>query len=542
MHVLLEKPFIERQSIFPVILILILSITVCASRVLAQDNNWDAIFTAKDYFSSLEDAEGEFFENEFETPFTLLLNSTQLEEYNKQPTLSRKKEVFKDYWNRNNPNPIEESNPWLIDFIERNRYARQYYGRNDPPYYDDRGIYWIKYGKPVRWYKDHRTSFYRGGYFFTKYQDETWSYENLYPDLVVHFQKRISYFEALGPFQSLGEGRSRDFMSNLLLNDRLHVSPLIREIFQDYPAQVRMIFGNRLRKAKINAPSAVIDKEKEERRLKYFTDIAQFRGPSGSTRIEIAFLAPLANNLIKHFNVDSEDTIKVEYASMLRNINFEPVIGVQSSNIIPVGVMAEEGMPNAVGKLTMLSPPHVVELTTQVKDANTDSLGYQQNIFEIRDFTGDDLMVSGLQMYKQINENNTRQSSLLPYKIIEGFIAVPYIYTTIKKSEPVLVYYELYNLLEGRESADYEFEITVQWDNARQRLDKRFLGFVRGKRDDAVSFSQSRTFTTDSAREVMLLDLSDLDNGPYNLSIAVTDCANDRTASSAVKELSLSNK
>ena len=317
---------------------------------------------------------------------------------------------------------------------------------------------------------------------------------------------------------------------------------MIREILQDYSSQGRFLFGNRQRKAKENAPPAVIGKEKKDRQLKYFTNIAQFRGPSGSTRIEIAFLTPLSKNLVQHFNVDSKDTIKVEYASMLRNTNCEAIIGVQNSKIIPVGAMAEEGLPNAVGKLTMLSPPQIVEITTQVKDAATDSLGYDQQIIEVRDFTGDDLMVSDLQMYKQIDENNTRQSLLLPYMILEGFIAAPYIYTEIKKSESVLVYYELYNLLEGRESAEYEFEITVQWDNARQRLDKRVIGFIRGKRDDTVSFTQSRTFTTEAAREILLLDLSDLDDSPYNLSIAITDIVYSRAASSAVKEIFVSNK
>ena len=226
---------------------------------------------------------------------------------------------------------------------------------------------------------------------------------------------------------------------------------------------------------------------------------------------------------------------------MLRNTNYEIIVSSRSPQEVPISVMAKENLLNAVGKVSLIAPPQAAELTLQVRDLTTDSLGYDQGMIDIRDFGGNDLMISDLQLYKQIEETNTRQSSVLPFRALEGFLVSPYTYLAIRKSEPVLVYYELYNILNGRESADIDFEITVQWDNARQALPKRILGFLKGKQNYSVSFAQTRTFTANAAKEILLLDLSDLEKGPYDLVIKITDIESGQAAFTSVKDIAIAD-
>ncbi len=507
----------------------------------AQESIWESINSTEEYFAAIEDADSALFSLEFENPFLLLLSTNQREEYYKRDSKDEKIALMKEYWWRHNPNPLNQNNPWLKDFIDRNRYVKRNFARNKYPFYDDRGKYWLKYGKPIRHYNDHRTSFYIDSHYYYKYQDETWSYEDIFPDLVVHFQKRFSYFQELGPFQSLGEGRRREFISSMLLQDRLHVSPLIREILQDYPAQGKFMFGNRQRTAIELAPAAAPSKIPKNELLSFVGDISQFRGPNGTTRLEASFLVPLPKNFVKHFFEESGQTLQIEYSAMLRNTNYEIIVSSRSPQEVPISVMAKENLLNAVGKVSLIAPPQAAELTLQVRDLTTDSLGYDQGMIDIRDFGGNDLMISDLQLYKQIEETNTRQSSVLPFRAMEGFLVSPYTYLAIRKSEPVLVYYELYNILNGRESADIDFEITVQWDNARQALPKRILGFLKGKQNYSVSFAQTRTFTANAAKEILLLDLSDLEKGPYDLVIKITDIESGQAAFTSVKDIAIAD-
>ncbi len=507
----------------------------------AQESIWESINSTKEYFAAMEDADSALFSVEFENPFLLILSIIQEEEYFNRDSKDEKIALIKEYWWRHNPNPLNENNPWLKNFIDRNRYVKRNFARDKYPFYDDRGKYWLKYGKPIRRYNDHRTSFYIGSQFYNKYEDETWSYENIFPDLVVHFQKQFSYFRELGPFESLGEGRRRDFMSNMLLRDRLHVSPLIQEILQDYRVQGKFKFGNRQRTAIEFAPEATTTKKSKMELLSFVSDISQFKGPDGATRIEVSFLAPLPKNFVKHFIEESEELLQIEYSVMLRNINYEMIVSSRSPQEVPISVMAKEDLPNAVGKVSLIAPPQEVELTLQVRDLTTDSLGYDQGMIDIRDFGGNDLMISDLQLYKKIEETNTRQSSVLPFRAMEGFLVSPYTYLAIRKSEPVLVYYELYNILNGRESAEIDFEITVQWDNARQALPKRILGFLKGKQNYSVSFAQTRSFTTNAANEILLLDFSDLENGPYDLVIKITDIESGQSAITSVKDIAIAD-
>ena len=508
----------------------------------AQESIWESINSTKEYFAAIEDADSTLFVVEFENPFLLLMSTDQKEEYYKRDGKDKKIALMKEYWWRHNPNPLNENNPWLKDFIDRNRYVKRNFTRNKYPFYDDRGKYWLKYGKPIRRYNDHRTSFYLGYRNYNKYADETWSYENIYRDLVVHFQKQFSYFQELGPFQSLGEGRRRDFISSLLLRDRLHVSPLIREILQDYPAQGRFMFGNRQRTAIEFAPAAVPSKKPKNELLNFVGDVSQFRGPEEATRLEFSFLAPLPKNFVKRFFEDSEQKLQIEYSAMLRNKNLETIVSSRLPQEVPIGVMAKENLPNAVGKVSLIVPPQEAELTLQVRDLATDSLGYYQGMIDIRDFGGNDLMISDFQLYKQIEETNTRQSSVLPFRAMEGFLVSPYTYLALRKSEPVLVYYELYNILNGRESADIDFEITVQWDNTRQALPKRILGFLKGKQNYSVSFAQARTFTVNTTKEILMLDLSDLEKGPYDLVIKITDIESGQTAFTSIKDIAIADR
>ncbi|MFQ5640669.1 MAG: GWxTD domain-containing protein, partial [bacterium] len=194
----------------------------------------DTLMTEREYYSRLQAADEETFKQDFENYFLFLLNAEQKKAYEGLHSLGEKKAVIQYYWTDYNPNPLFPENDWLLEFNRRVLYAKKHYRRKSPPYVDDRGKYYIKYGEPFGRFVDagglvslvnydddfrirsrHATppdlssnddpvKKYGGGgqkkkstsirnkddRFSIPYwtlPNETWSYENIQPNFVVYF-------------------------------------------------------------------------------------------------------------------------------------------------------------------------------------------------------------------------------------------------------------------------------------------------------------------------------------------------------------------
>lgn len=65
-----------------------------------------------------------------------------------------RKAFIKLYWKSRNPDPVLPENDRLLVHLQRSAYARQQFFVKTPPYYDDRGKYYIIYGKPMHRLQD----------------------------------------------------------------------------------------------------------------------------------------------------------------------------------------------------------------------------------------------------------------------------------------------------------------------------------------------------------------------------------------------------
>jgi GWxTD domain-containing protein len=121
---------------------------------LRQENFWEATTSEKQYFVTLAAADSLAFQREFENPFVLLLDAEQKEEYFKLHSPEKRKAFMRAYWKSHNPDPLLPENDWLLDFIRRCSYVTENFPSPQPPYFDDRGKYYLRYGKP--WYRYQR--------------------------------------------------------------------------------------------------------------------------------------------------------------------------------------------------------------------------------------------------------------------------------------------------------------------------------------------------------------------------------------------------
>jgi len=524
----------------------------------AQHDRLDTLKTEKQYLVALRAADVITFKNEFETEFLLLLDAPQTQAYDSLTTLDDRKAYIENYWKASNPNPLLPENDWLVDVLKRRAYARENFPSPDPPYFDDRGKYYLKYGKPSFRFEDAGGFNIKDG--LSVYPNESWSYENVTPNFLVHFVKAgVVYREIDDLTMILIAGRrmapeKRAANWSVLAIKRAAVSPVfgraaaklhelataklhaaafpnsltVLTIETAIPHTIQMQISEQAQqdvmKARNVTPPAAHDEINAINKLQFTHDLAQFRGPKGATRLEIALLSPLNKNLLKKFSRDSGDTLRLGYRCLLRGQRFEPIAEDGMMSEFQAKLAAAAKFPNAVGKLIVTGQPGENELTLQIKEGRQDKIGFTRQMLGIRDFRGDSLMISDIQFLTEAPSANQRQ--ILPVFTKLNTAVAPYPFEKIKKTIPLLCYFEIYNLKASGITDNYEVVYKV-------------ISEKSGDKNVAVSVSYTRPVTDDTALELIGIDLRQVPKGAHRLEITVTAANNRNITSNIRKEIQI---
>jgi GWxTD domain-containing protein len=515
---------------------------------LPEQSRLDSL-AEKQYFAALLAADEAVFKNEFELEFLLLLNEQQKQAYTSIVLLAGRKTYIEHYWKATNPNPLLPENDWLLDFLKRRAYARENFPYFKPPYFDDRGKYYLKYGKPSFRYEDSGN--------LNDLPNETWSYENVTHNFLVHFIKEGIIFRE--------RTNLKNFLSTTFIKKRAAVSPVLgralakiheletarlhaarfpnsrtllaEEYYTPHVVSDRIVVQATLEilKARSEIPAAAHDEIKAINKLEFYNDLAQFRAPHGSTRMEIALLAPLKKNLIKNYSADSDDTLNVGYRCLLQNQWFDPAGKDSMAAQFPAKLAALENFSNAVGKMTIWASPQQGDLTLQIKDERNGKLGFSRQPITIRDFRGDSLMISDIQFLTEVANDN--QKRLLPAIAKQNRMVAPYPFEKVRKSTPLLCYFEVYNLKSlNEETYEVVYKI-ISVNRPEQNIFKQVAQALTSDKDVAVSVSYTRPISDDAAEELIGIDLSRVAKGAYRLEITVTDTRTKTITAKAEKEI-----
>lgn len=558
--------FILKMAIFGSILLLFVSFglpqpSLNLIPLSGQNNNtprekYSEIATPEQYFALLDAADKTTFKNEFEAEFLLLLKKDEKNRYSKLTSLVDQKSFIEEYWQQYDPNPVFRDNDRLLDHLRRRNYARKHFGVGTPPYFDDRGKYYVKYGNPKFRYRD------LGGQrsmeslvsipfkYYSVKPNESWSYVNVAPNYVVHFVEKDNAYHEIESLKQVIEDSHRSGRMVWywfdLMKKRFWMSSLVTETVNDIEqlelelalsrgtratidnvgsSEVRasnMILRNlqqaeyEAELATLDVPPVTYDPVHAKNKLEFSADIAQFRGPNGQTRVEISYLSS-----IKQYADPSNqaEIVNVEYSCLLSDQKLDSLDFDKYKISYPVHSAMQEDFDYAVGLVSVRAYPQSVELALQVKNRNNDTIGFTQEYFSLRNFEDGEPMLSDLQLLTEIT--NERQTDLLPTKEQQGLRFAPYPHKNIKKSEPLFCYFEAYHL-KPEYSDDQQFLITykVFRDESRESILKKLL--TDSKRA-SISIQETRTLSTENIREIIQLDLSKLENGPYKLEISIQD-------------------
>lgn len=534
----------------------------------------DSLTATQRYFTSLDAATDSTFRRDYEQDFFLILDSKQKEYYQSLPTVFDRKEFIEQFWAAYNPNPLMPQNDRLLSHIQRVQYAREHYAANDPPYFDDRGKYYIIFGKPSVSYADpggiRRIAFFSPDvYRLISYKfynlkgapqqnysvppNESWAYENVSPDFVIHFVARgTEYREVASLAQILPTQRKAHlaWQWSDLIKHRASISPALSraaveiELFESeliMSSNADFATGTRLTKnsahinmiktlekgekiveeARRHIPPSAYDPIHAKNKVLFYFDSAQFRGQDGRTRIDVDFFVPLKKNFIVELDTLLTDTLQLAMSAMLRDRLFRPITQDVVAGMTSVQLCARYNFLFVVERLSLELPPQQCELNVQVKNQKSNEIGFAKNVYPVVNFSSKNLMLSDLQFYTEMV--NEEQKSMLSSVEIQGLPLLPYPEPTISKSRPLLCYFEIYNLQSSGITDAFEVSYKVVTSTEGQGLFKKFSRLLSDSKESAISLSLSRPVDQDTSQELIAIDLGSLETGQHILEITVAD-------------------
>ncbi len=538
----------------------------------------------RNYMEKLDSAPDSVFQSDIEPYFLLILSKAQKQEYLSLPELLDKRNFVRHYWTAYDPDPLLPENDRLLDHLLRIAYARENFSAQKKPFIDDRGRYYIRYGKPAVRYSDpggiRRVGLFSPTYYerITRFlynfkngpqrmysvpANETWSYENVAENFLVHFVNKGKEYQEVKSLSEILLTRRRAHMAwhwSDLIKRRASVSPALSHAanaIEQFESDLLAIYtsefatGEKLSRNSAHEKMITTLEEGEEpvfearkiepdasytpriarTELPFYYSLAQFLGTEGKTRLEIDFFVPVEKDPGAYHDAEPIDTLYYSYSGLFRNRFFQPIQRRQKTQV----VLVEHDGPDhffAVERLSFLLPPKSLEMTVQVMDSTARRLGYRKSKISVRDFSAPALQLSDIQFYRMAPDSQ---------QVIRknGLSLAVYPSIRILRDEPLYCYFEIYNFKNAGIESAYEVSYEVRTDRARIGLLEKVSRFLNREKEVSLSLAQAQDVPGDRAEELIALDLSSLPGGKYILKVTVSDTKNKQISVSTEKEIEL---
>ena len=439
-------------------------------------------------------------------------------------SIDRRGPFIRQFWNSKDPTPTTDLNERLIEHFRRIQFARENYPDIIPPYYDDRGKVYVKYGPPDAKYISPQYS--QG-----VRENESWSYENsVRKGMTFDFVKSgPSYREVQDLTDAAPTGAGLDTrlaVARRLYFERSDLSGAYSEFgLQQGTLDQSMMarFHSERYEAREEAPVEKYEHVRDEESLDFVYNIAQFRSSRGDSRLEL--YTGVSNNQLRYEDDPSGViTTTLDYTVIIQDSTYRPVEKRNRQFTLQANTQEEIRNTLFLHQEDFNVPPGAHFVAVLIENPQGNRLGeYRNQIYSI-DFSGGSLIMSDVQMASNIQNVDSDGKF-----IKNGMKITPYPYTVIRKNRPVFMYFEIYNLTfntQGR--TDYTVTHNVEMLEYRKGIFSKIFG---AKKQMGVSTSYNQLGTHRDAFEYISLDMSKLPVGLARLTVSVEDRNSDEMTS-----------
>ncbi len=511
------------------------------------------------YFQCLDDL-NEITARELYRDAIDIVEPEEKTEWKNARTIDQKKLFFRKFWKSRDPSPTTEFNERLVEHYRRLNYAKQHYTMKQTKGYDDRGIVYIKHGKPDE-YADLV-----GNYGIR--DNETWVYYRQPENFVFNFVRlSSSYFIASSLLEAvIGSAFTKtfttrdnpenpqepttlsanDYSQNLraLLWSRVEIDPIYMRLYNErvdfddagYLEQ-EMFTTWRMMEADLLEPALTIGMESEtyvpdmgSEPMDYYYYTADFMAMNANSNVSIFYGLPVASLEFKRDIIGVRVNYESTFAVFDQNWNeVDRVYNRRSYQLSQEPDMDNKGLL-LVDKQTLNLPPGEYHYSVSVKDLGSESMGIYKGDLNVTQYQPNQFNVSQIVLASNITPFDGQKRG----KFTRGsYNVMPLPSRTFRQEQAVFVYYEIYFLNKDDENKkSYHIDFTIEADNLDKNLAAKIFspfGKLFGSGKDKGKITMTFQKEADPERivqqEYVSIDISDSPAGEYNLSVIVTDVA-----------------
>lgn len=499
----------------------------------------ESMDTFERYFTALEEEERNLY-----LDMGLILTPTEQDEFISLNNDGRKS-YWAHYWRIRDPDPTNDVNERLLEHYIRIAWARLEFGNKVWPW-DDRGSLYVRYGDPGT----------RSG----PGMPYDWI-SNVDSDPIIIKIKR-DFYEEMGLSSNLAGfpidlarhdpagGMGRDFKTPDQLF-RLWVESTSPEPERWlYPEKgIDLSFDNTFQNGRflLDNPSRTLVTQMEQllptlsaeedkiETIDPMAYVVTFRGSQGRTIVEYSFaLLPDEFGAFQS-PTGAYATIDVEVNLYSETWELIAKTDERAKRLRTIPQIQIRGIPVFVDATRMEVNPGTYRLTTMLLDPETGKRATTDEMVELPDYSGRELMVSSILPAARITQ-------ILPGRegtFIRGELEVlPLPGRTLQVDQPLFIYYEIYNLSKDQYGAtDYKIDYSVAEAPQDVALTTRlFQGLASlvgvGRKRAVITSSVPGSGITRDVESFLEIDMSGLPPQTYELELQITDTLNGKTATS----------
>jgi GWxTD domain-containing protein len=238
--------------------------------------------------------------------------------------------------------------------------------------------------------------------------------------------------------------------------------------------------------------------------------VSTFRGEGGETEVEIYFALPIGK--ITERADAGIGTVDIEVGYALHDTAWQAVSQEAQLKRMPTSPDPSAAL---IDFFRFTVPPDSYHVAIHCAPSETSQLGGYKFGYQVPDYRQPALALSDVVLANYAGPADEAS------RFNRGDIHLsPNPFQRFSVRQPVYVYFEVYHLgLDGSDKTDY----TIEYILTPLTSKPKFLGLIGGGDRPSLSLRMDHSSTTPSPVEYTEIDVSNIDPGPYELTVRVTD-------------------
>lgn len=473
------------------------------------------------YFRGLEILNDEETFDEIYVTARLLFTDSEKAEF-QALKLDQKGRFFRKLWLSRDPSPGTVLNERLIEHFRRVEFARRNYHYTAPPFYDDRGKIYIKFGAPSERFAlpvDQT---------FAK-PNESWCYTGIHQSLVFDFVEEGGVYRLVEDLRDAAlpgtDAASRLKIAGELYAQRAHVSNIYGRLSMGIDqSKIQQFHSDRIR-ARAETPPEVFRPYQNAKTLPIVYKLSQFKGRQDSTEALVYFSLPAVAFNFRPDKQDERYASHLDYALVLLDSLYNPQYQFNLSKPLYLPSLDNVKYGNFVFQNHHQFLPGEYELQILVKTKAPRRVGLYKEKYTLNNFATEKLTMSDLLLAASIEPAAANESEF----VRNDLKVIPHPFVSVLHKKPIYLYFEIYNLgYDENGEVRYEIAYTAKTIEPKQSVLEKawgFLGGILGGSPDnaAVTTTHERKSRSRDVFEYLAFDFQAREGGRTRLTVEVTD-------------------